>query len=199
MRAAVPFPQKPNARADLKPGALYAIDGGDGFVYFGQVASRGDFGFFRYRSHTVSAAEPLLAPVMSRFLVHHPTVRGALRLGIWLKVGRFEVRKELTEDPILVQWPVGTLTVNLWKGSKLIGTKQAHDPEIQDLEVMSAYDAISHVPERLRADFDRPADAWRVGGSVWRERRKKEHLASANPQQAWHQLPKNWVRVEGEA
>jgi len=199
MPATLPFPPEPRARADLKPGALYAIDGGDSFIYYGQVAPNGQFGFFRFRSQAVSVAGALCAEVMSRFGVLRPSVGEALRRGAWLHLGRHELRGELTEAPVLVQWPVGTLEVTLWKGATVIGTKQVHDPEIPNLEVITAYDAVYHVPSRLRADFTQAEDAWSAGGSVLRERRKKEALAAQHPEQPWHKLSAGWVPVESEA
>jgi hypothetical protein len=92
----------------------------------------------------------------------------------------------------MVQWPVGTLEVTLWRGGTIVKTTQVHDPAIQDLEIIAAYDAVFHVPSRLRADFTRAHDAWSAGGTVWRERRKKQELASRYPE---HRLPADWVPV----
>jgi hypothetical protein len=71
----------------MKAGRLYAIDGGDSFIYYGQVAPNAQLGFFRFRSQVVSIAEALSARIMSRFAV--------LRAS--------ELRSELAEEPVLVQ------------------------------------------------------------------------------------------------
>ena len=195
MLTQLPFPPAPRARADLKPGALYAVDGGDSFIYYGQVALNKQLGFFRFRSTTVAIAEALSFEVMSRFSVSHPSIGRALRAGTWFSLGRHEVRSALVEEPVLVQWPVGTLEVTLWKGGTVLRTTQVHDPAIQHLEVIAAYDAVFHVPSRVKADFTQTLDTWSVGGSIWRERRKKQELASRHPEQPWHKLPADWVPV----
>ena len=173
MNTALPFPPSPKARADLKPGALYAIDGADSYIYYGQVASNKQIGFFRFRSREILINEALAAPLMSRFGVIYPSIGTALRAGKWAGLGRHELKPELLEEPLLVQWPAGTLTVTLWKGGNILGSTVVHDPEIQDLEIIAAYDATYHVPQRLQADFCETADAWTAGGSIRRERLKK--------------------------
>ncbi|MCQ9377664.1 hypothetical protein [Methyloversatilis sp. XJ19-49] len=195
MRSNLPFEAAPRARAKLDSGTLYAIDGGDSFIYFGQVAANRQLGFFRYRSHEASANEALAAPLMSRFGVLLPSIGIALREGKWLHLGHHELRPELSEVPVVVQWPVGTLDVTLWKGSTVIGSTKVHDPAIQDLEVIAAYDAVHHVPNRLQADFTQSDSAWSAGGTIRRERLKKQDLATRFPEQPWHKLPSGWVAV----
>ena len=199
MSITLPFPPLPRARAELRSGALYAIDGGDSFIYYGQVAPNTQLGFFRFRSQAVSVTEALSSEIMSRFGVIRPSIGAALRRGKWLSMGRHELRRELIEEPVLVQWPVGTLEVTLWKGSAIVGTTRVHDPSIQHLEIIAAYDAIHHVPARLRADFAQPENAWSVGGSIKRERLKKQDLAARFPEQPSHKLPANWVPINSEA
>ncbi len=196
MSSTLPFPEAPRARAELKPGALYAINGGDSFIYYGQMAQNKQIGFFRFRSQVVLADEALASEIMSRFGVSYQSIGVALRNGDWLSLGRRELRRELVEEPVLVQWPVGTLEVTLWQGDAIVGTTQAHDPAIQNLEVIAAYDATSHVPGRLRLDFLQSPDAWSAGGTVWRERRIKEDLAARFPEAPWHQIPPNWVSAQ---
>jgi hypothetical protein len=199
MRSALPFEPLPHARAKLDAGSLYAIDGGDSFIYFGQVAPNKQLGFFRHRSREASAKQALEAPLMSRFNVILPSIGTALREGRWLHLGRYELRPELNEIPVVVQWPVGTLKVTLWKGSNFMGTTEVHDPAIQELEVIAAYDAIYHVPSRLRADFTQSDGSWSVGGTIRRERLKKQDMANRSPEQPWHQLPPDWVAVRDDA
>lgn len=196
MNTVLRFPPSPKARTDLKPGTLYAIDGDDSYLYYGQVAPNKQIGFFRFRSREVLIQEALAAPLMSRFGVNYPSIGTALRAGKWLNLGRQKLRPELLEEPVLVQWPVGTLTVTLWKGRDILRSTVVHDPEIQDLEIIASYDATYHVPPRLRADFGETADAWAAGGSIRRERLKKEDMAARFPQQPWHQLPIDWVTVQ---
>ena len=120
----LPFSPLPRSRADLRPGTLYAIDGGDSFIDYGQVAPEPLLGFFRFRSRVVSVAEALSSEIMSRFAVDRSSIGAALRVGKWLGLGRHRLRAELNEEPILVQWPVGTLRVDLWKGSAIVGRRR---------------------------------------------------------------------------
>ncbi|WP_198117225.1 hypothetical protein [Massilia rhizosphaerae] len=196
LRQSLPFTPFPSARASLKPGALYAIDGDDGFIYYGQVTPEKSIGFFRLRSEVVSIPDALSAAVMSRFLVGHPSIGRAVRSGKWLSIGTHPIHTALCDQAAMVQWPVGTTEVTIWKGGVTIGTTQVHDPSIQDLEIIAAYDAEAHVPERLRVDYNGNGDAWSVGGSIRRERVKKQALARKFPDAPWHQLPSDWVPVE---
>lgn len=192
----LPFPPLPSARASLKQGALYAIDGDDGFIYYGQVTPEKSIGFFRVRSEVVSIPTALSAEVMSRFLVGYPSIGRAVRSGKWLSLGAHPIHTALCDQAATVQWPMGTIEVTIWKGGVSIGTTQVHDPSIQDLEMIAAYDAEFHVPERLRVDYNGTKDAWSVGGSIRRERLKKQALANKFSDAPWHQLPPDWVPVE---
>lgn len=196
MTLSLPFPSAPRARANLKPGSTFAIDGEDGFIYFGQIGVTAMVGFFRYRSQEVVADEVLAMPLMSCFGVQLPSIGQALRAGKWLQLGLYPVHPELRAEPVLVQWPVGTLDVVLWRGNVEVGTTKVHDPEIQSLEVVAAFDAIYHVPHRLRADFADDKDDWLAGGTVRRHRLQKEAMAKKYPEQPWHQLPPEWMPVE---
>ena len=91
MQKLLPFPHLHSARANLKPGTCYAIDGGDAYIYFGQVAFKGECGFFRHRSQNASLPEALAAPLMSRFGVLRSSIGAALRLGKWLYLAQQEV------------------------------------------------------------------------------------------------------------
>lgn len=196
VRQALPFAPLSSARASLKPGALYAIDGNDGFIYYGQVTPDKSVGFFRVRSEVVSIPAALSAQVMSRFLVGYSSIGRAVRSGKWLSLGTYPIHAALCDQAATVQWTVGTTEVIIWKGGVSIGTTQVHDPNIQDLEIIAAYDAEFHVPERLRVDYNGREDAWSVGGSIRRERLKKQALARNFPDAPWHQLPPDWVPVE---
>ena len=187
------FSPQPKGRADLVAGALYAVGGGDGYIYYGQVCANKQVGFFRFRSEKVVASAALASEIMSRVFIALPSIGRALRSGHWQALGRHPLKPELDSEPTVVQWPVGTTIVTLMKGSEVLGDTDVADPKIQDLEVIAVYDAIFHVPERLRADFLMQSDAWKVGGSVRRQRLKKEDAASRFPDQPWHRLPPNWV------
>lgn len=180
----------------MTPGASYAIDGGDSFIYYGQVALNQQMGFFRHRSQVLDSENALSSRLMSRFGVAFASVGTALRTGAWQFLGQKALAEELKEDPVLVQWPVGTLEVTLWRGATWIGKTQVHDPSIQNFEVIAVFDAKVHVPQRLRAEFNDSADSWAVGGTVFRHRQRKQALATQHPDKPWHQLPVSWVPCE---
>lgn len=54
------FDGDPKARADLKPGTLYAVTGEDGWIYYGQVAPNKAIGFFRFRAHELLQPQAVL-------------------------------------------------------------------------------------------------------------------------------------------
>jgi hypothetical protein len=56
---------------------------------------------------------------------------------------------------------------------------RSDDPEIQNFEVASAWDAEHHIPQRLKADFEEEEADWHVSGRVWRHREVKLEYASA--------------------
>jgi len=196
MENTLPFKPSPKARANLRAGSVYAIDGGDSHVYFGQIALDKTVGFFKYRSTNISNIEKVLErPLMSRFGVNYQSIGLALRAGNWLNLGKFHLNVELSTIPFVVQWPFGTLEVTIWRGNEEVGKTKIHDPKIQNYEVISSYDAVEHVAERLRGDFEGGNDAWQSGGPVWRMRLKKEKLAERFPSQPGHALPEDWVYV----
>jgi hypothetical protein len=187
------FPARPKARADLSVGAVYAVGGGDGYCYYGQICPNKQVGFFRVRSKEPAIEASRDAEIMSRFFVSLPSIGHATRSGHWLALGRMALSPALEPEPVLVQWPVGTTTVSVWRGGEALGDTDAWDPKIQDYEVIAVYDAAFHVPPRLVADFLQPPDAWKTGGSVRRHRQMKEDVARRFPDQPWHRLPDNWV------
>lgn len=197
MENRLPFSPLPKARANLHAGAVYAIDGGDSYVYYGQVAADKSIGFFKYRSEKLSSVEVATASeLMCRLDVAFRSIGEALRAGVWLYLGSCPLRMELSETPLRVQWPVGTLQVTVWKGRCAIMSTLVHDPAIQNLEVSAAHDAIYHVPKRLSADFSGGFNTWPVGGTIWRKRVMKEEIAKRCPEQSWHALPSDWVYVD---
>ncbi|PPC79273.1 hypothetical protein C4K68_00785 [Pokkaliibacter plantistimulans] len=69
------FEPQPKARANLKAGTLYAIDGQDGYIYYSQVSGSEDFGFFKYRSTDLESISSFIdSDIMSRFIVSRPSV-----------------------------------------------------------------------------------------------------------------------------
>jgi hypothetical protein len=188
------FTGDPKARADLKAGTLYAVMGDGGWIYYGQVTPEKRVGFFRRRDRDVADIPNILSsPVMAVVSVAYPSITRALRAGQWMKLGRYELVEALRVPERVVQWPVGTLNVTIWKGPDTIHETRVEDPAIQDLELMAVWDAQHHIPARLTADFGAEEPSWHVGGPIWRERKVKEEMAKRSPDQPWHQLPPDWV------
>ena len=144
-------------------GILYAVDGGEGWVYYAQVAPTRDFGFFHFRSRTTSdSTAALTRALMCRVGVDCRSVGEALRAGKWLKLDKTELHPELKLPNIYVQWPIGTHKVTVWT-VKAIETSRRRsvvtyqtaidDPAIQDFDVGASWHAVHHIPERLKADF----------------------------------------------
>lgn len=106
IRRSLPFPPLPSARANLKPGALYAIDGDDRFIYYGQVTPEKSIGFFHIRSEVVSIQAALSAQLMSRFLVGYSSIGRAVRSGKWLSLGTHPIHAALCDQAATVQWSV---------------------------------------------------------------------------------------------
>jgi hypothetical protein len=188
------FPPLPKARGNLKPGILYAVSGENDWAYYGQITSEKFVGFFKRRDKIVAPIEDILtAPILSIVPVSFPSIGRALRSGLWQALGRFELVQELRQPKTMVQWPVGTNVVTVWCGSNQQYDTRVEDPAIQNLEVIAAWDAEYHIPERLTADFGIETAGWSVGGPVWRERRIKQEMARRFPDQPWHELTDNWV------
>lgn len=191
------FEAVPKARADMTSGAVYAVTGEGGWIYYGQVTAEKRIGFFRFRSReTAEVAEVLAAPAMTVITVGVQSITAALRSGLWKKLGRFAVATAVAEPRPSVQWPVGTLTVTVWTAKGTWDTR-IEDPAIQDMEIVAGWDAEHHVAPRLTADFGEEKAPWHVGGPVWRERLIKQEMASRFPDQPWHALPQDWVPLEG--
>jgi hypothetical protein len=187
------FDNRPSARADLRTGTLYAVAGEGGWIYYGQVMPDRRIGFLKRRDREPAAAEAILtASVMAQVGVVEPSIGRALRAGDWKRLGRFPLHPDLLQPGGMVQWPVGTLIVGVLD---IHGERdmRIENPTIQHYEIMAAWDAQHHIPERLAADYGAEPAAWHVGGPVWRERRLHEERARRHPEAAWHALPANWV------
>ena len=188
------FEGLPKARADMKAGALYAVTGDAGWVYYGQVTPEKKIGFFRRRDRKpADAAIVLNTPIMAVIIVAYPSITRALRSGRWKKLGRFAVAQELVQPRPSVYWPVGTLTVSVSELDEANRDTRVDDPAIQDMELVAVWDAEHHIPARLTADFGIEQAEWHVGGPIRRERWIKEEMARRWPDQAWHKLPADWV------
>lgn len=193
------FDADPKARGDLKAGVVYAIAAPDGSIFYGQVCPDKSVAFFERRDQNLADAQTAcVGPILSRFVVFHYSIGEALRGGVWRKLGRAALQPELETDRYVVQWPVGTLTVSVWFGDRIVRTTRIEDPAIQAFEIMSVWDAAFHVPLRLLVDCspseaeNESSTAWSVGGPVWRERRVREEYARRFPGRA-HALPADWA------
>jgi len=188
------FDADPRGRTDLKPGTVYAIAGEGGWIYYGQVMTDKWIAFFRRRDLRVASGPDILAsPIMSKILVEYRSIGKALRSGAWKKLGRFDLHSDLLKPHVVVQWPVGTLTVTVWANGRPSHDARVEDPAIQQMEIVAAWDALDHIPQRLVADFGSEKAEWYVGGPIWRERQIKEERARRSPDQSWHRLPADWV------
>ena len=175
------------------PGTLYAV-AVDDFISYCQVAANQSLGFFRVRSNNILEIKEILRyPIMSRFGISRPSLGRALRDGYWIKFGKGNLKQELSEPVPTVQWPVGKLKVSVWLDGKIVKETSAFDPEIQSFEMVKAYDAIFHVPERLLVDYTKDSEEFESGGTVWRQRKLKEYFAYKYSTSPHHQLPDGWV------
>jgi hypothetical protein len=188
------FDPAEKARADLRPGTLYAVAGVGDWIYYGQVTAEKLIGFFRRRDRELARADEILgSPIMAAVGVSYPSIGRALRSGCWKKIGRHLLHPDLRKPREAVQWPIGTLTVTVQSGDQPAYDTRVEDEAIQHMEVIASWDAEHHIPQRLVADFgEEEAEDW-VGGPVWRERKLKEILAARFPDAAWHRLPADWV------
>lgn len=187
------FPKEPKARASFSQGTVYAVSV-DNFIFYCQVAVNQSLGFFKVRSKELLEVDEILSyPIMSRFGISRPSLGRALREGYWKKIGKRKLNPELVHSVPMVQWAVGELTVSIWLDGAMVKKTSAFDSEIQSYEIIMAYDAISHVPERLSVDYAKDPEQFESGGTVWRQRKLKEHLATKFPNAPYHQLPDEWV------
>lgn len=188
------FEGQPKARADMTAGALYAVTGDAGWVYYGQVTPEKKVGFFRKRDRDLADPATVLdAPIMSVVSVAYSSITRAIRAGRWKKLGRFPIVQALIDPRPSVQWPVGTLTVTVWLRNEPHHDTRVDDPDIQDMELMAVWDAEHHISSRLVADFQAEEAEWHVGGSIRRERQIKEETARRFGHQPQNKLPADWV------
>lgn len=191
------FEPQPSARADLRPGTLYAVAGEGGWIYYGQVMPDNLVGFFRRRDREIAAPEAVLAaPVMAQITMTRPSIGRAVRAGLWKRLGSFALHPGLVPPQPFVQWSVGTLIVRVFGGAEEDEyDTRVEDPLIQDYEIAAAWDAEYHLPARLTADYGAEPAEWHVGGPVWRERRVHEERARRFPGTPGNDLLEGWVPV----
>lgn len=193
------FEKIPKARADLTPGCLYAIADGD-WIYYGQVTVDKSVGFFDRRDRAVAEPEDVLTAAENAvLLIQYPSIGRALRSGSWKKLGRYPLAEAFQQPITLVQWPVGTVRVTVWRNGAPAYETTVDDPEIQDLERFAAWDAEYHVPPRLRLDFSGSRETTTIGGPIWRERKLAEHLAKRSAEFPWFALPDGWVSTKASS
>jgi hypothetical protein len=191
------FEVQPKARADMTAGALYAVTGDAGWIYYGQVTPEKNIGFFRRRDRTPADPPAVIeTSVMSVVTVAYPSITRALRAGRWKKLGHFPVGEALLAPRPSVQWPIGTLTVTVCTAGVTPRDTRVEDPLIQEMELMAVWDAEHHIPARLTADFGVEEAEWHVGGSICRERQIREERARRFPHAPWHELPADWIHTE---
>ena len=196
------FGENPSARVSLRAGMLYAVAGPGDSIFYGQTCADRSIAFFQVRHSKLSAFEPTDSiPVMSRISISYPSVGRAVRSGVWKAIGRASLRDELLEPSISVQWPVGTLNVNVLAGSSIVLQTRIEDPRIQEFEINAIWDACDHVPLRLLVDHSPDeakrisSKAWTVAGPVWRARCVREEYARRVPD-SHHALPADWVPAD---
>ncbi len=185
------------------PRTIYAVDGGEGWTYYAQVTPTRDFGFFRFRSlGIVGHAAALASPIMCRLLIDARSVPRAIQTARWVKVGKEPIHSALLGPRICVQWPSGTSGVIVWQVRAVGGTLQSEnrettidDPTIQDIEMGASWDAVQHVPDRLKADYGEEAADWHVGGPVWRARRVAVEMARRHPENRFVQHRARMARL----
>jgi hypothetical protein len=191
----------PHVKASWVPGTLYAVDGGEGWVYYGQVsAPKGNIGFLRHRTSDVEKRSEtvLMHPLMSRICIAWPSLGRALRAGRWHLLGRAPLHPDFAKPYGVALCPAGTNNVQAWLYEDRPGEPgtvartwhaRIDDPEIQNFEVMSVWDAEHHIAGRLKADFGEEEADWHVTGPVWRHRKVRLEYARRFPDQPGHQLP----------
>jgi hypothetical protein len=175
----VSFAPDPKARRSLRPGTVYAISGQEGWIYWAQVKSELEVGFFGYRSRELAdTAKALEYEVILELTVGHPSIGRALRSGVWKKLGIFPIGQSLAVNRPRIHWSdadrdMGHTQVNvidLTKNETSVTT--ADDPAIQDLELAAAWDAEHHVPERLAVVFgDKEPAPYALGNVAFIRRR----------------------------
>ncbi|MEM8725196.1 MAG: hypothetical protein AAGE86_06720 [Pseudomonadota bacterium] len=169
------FEADPRARGSTKPGMVYAVSGEHGWIYWAQVKSELEIGFFRYRSKNPSEAEVALThEVMVELMLSIPSIGRALRSGAWKKIGVRPIGESLAEQRLKVHWSDGHEVATVHALGAEGGYQTSYDdPEIQDLDIIAAWDAEYHIPSRLTAEYEGEPEKNRFGGPMWQTRRSR--------------------------
>lgn len=154
------FEPDPKARGSTRPGTVYAVSGPKAWIYWAQVKSDLEIGFFNYRSKDLAnTINALKSDVILELTVNIPSIGRALRSGVWKKLNVLPIGPSLAINRPRIHWSAV---------DREMGRAQAHiidltrsepvvtsidDPAIQGLELAAAWDAEFHVPERLAVAF----------------------------------------------
>ena len=151
---------------------VYAVSGQDGWIYWARVKSELQIGFFRCRSKSLSDAEVALThEVMVELMLSIPSIGRALRSGAWKRIGVRSIGDSLAKQRLKVRWSEGDVIATVHALGAEGGYQTSYDdPEIQDLDIIAAWDAEHHVPSRLSAENEGEPEKNRFGGPVWQER-----------------------------
>ncbi len=154
---------------------VYAVSGQDGWIYWAQVKSELEIGFFRYRSKGHSEAEVVLThEIMVELTLSIPSIGRALRSGAWKKIGVHPIGESLAEQRKKVHWSEGDDFATVHSlGQEGEYRTSIDDPEIQNLDIIAAWDAEFHIPSRLTAEFEQKPEKNRFGGPMWQMRRQR--------------------------
>jgi len=173
------FEPDPKARGSTRPGTVYAVSGSENWIYWAQVKSEFEIGFFDYRSKDhANTNNALKSEVILELTVNIPSIGRALRSGVWKKLGVFPIGQSLAINRPRIHWS---------HVDREMGRTQAHiidltrsepavtsidDPAIQGLELAAAWDAEFHVPERLAVAFgDREPAPFALGNVAFMRRK----------------------------
>lgn len=162
----------------MRPGTVYAVSGIDSWIYWAQVKSELEVGFFDYRSHELADTDKALrSPIILELTVNLPSIGRAVRSGVWKKLGTFPIGQSLTINRPRIHWPdadrktgqTQVHVIDLTKNES--GVTSVDDPAIQGLELAAAWDAEHHVPARLAVEFgDREAAPFALGNVAFMRR-----------------------------
>jgi hypothetical protein len=174
----VSFEPDPKARGSLRPGTVYAVSGPDSWIYWAQVKSELEVGFFGFRSQDLADTEiAVQAEIVLELTLSHPSIGRALRSGVWKKLGVFAIGESLAFNRPRVHWSdvdreMGQTQVHVFDLTKNEpAVTSVDDPAIQHLELAAAWDAEYHVPERLAVEFgDREPAPYALGNVAFMRR-----------------------------
>lgn len=169
---------------------VYAVSGQDGWIYWAQVKSELEIGFFRYRSKCRSEAEVVLRhEIMVELTLSIPSIGRALRSGAWKKIGVHPIGQSLAEQRMKVHWSEGDDVATVRALGAEGGYQTSYDdPKIQDLDIIAAWDAEYHVQSRLTAEYEGKPEKNRFGGPLWQMRRSRDLDQCLKPPQHPRQI-----------